>query len=176
MAFSDPEKNISELHLREGVSVADLGTGTGVYAIAAGKRVGTHGRVYAIEVQKDLLLNVQSAAEAAKLENIEVIWGDIEAPGGTKIADRSLDALIIANTLFLAEDKRAFLAEAARIAKSGATVLFVEWADSFGGIGPAQGDVLPPMKARELLTAAGFSVEKQFEAGDHHYGFIARRI
>src|SRR3989344_9329532 len=100
MAFTDPEKIVAELHLREGMSVADFGAGTGHHAIEAGKRVGEKGRVYAIEVQKDLLSNIKTAAKEAKLANIEVIWGDIETPHGTKIADNSIDAVAITNVFF----------------------------------------------------------------------------
>lgn len=175
MAFTDPEKNISELHLRDGMIVADFGAGMGAHAIAAGKKVGDHGRVYAVEVQKDFLQNIKTAARDAKLSNIEVIWGDIEIPHGTKIKDGSVDAVIIANVLFQAEDKKGLATEARRVLKSGGQMMLLDWTDSFGGLGPHPREVVIEKDAKRILGDAGFAVERTFPAGDHHYGIIATK-
>lgn len=172
MAFTDPEKNVAELHLREGMIVADFGAGMGAHAVAAGKRVGDKGRVYAVEVQKELLQNIKTAARDTKLSNIEVIWGDIETPHGTKIADNVVDAVMLTNVLFQVEDKQKLMAEAMRVLKKGGTVLVVDWTDSFGGLGPHQRDVVPETTARKVLSEAGFVFQRLFQAGDHHYGII----
>lgn len=39
-------------------------------------------------------------AMAENIENIDILWGDIENIGGTKLGDESVDAVIIANTFF----------------------------------------------------------------------------
>lgn len=175
MAFTDPLKNVAELHLREGMSVADFGAGVGHHAVEAGKRVGDQGRVYAIEVQKDLLQNIKTAAKEAKLTNIEVLWGDIETVHGTKIADNSVDAVMITNVFFQVEDDKTMLAEALRILKKGGKALIVDWTDSFGGLGPHPKDVITEQSAKRLLGEVGFAVERSFPAGDHHYGIIASK-
>ena len=41
------------------MSVADFGAGSGAYSIAAAQTVGDSGKVYAIEVQKDLLAKIK---------------------------------------------------------------------------------------------------------------------
>ncbi|MEK7134382.1 MAG: methyltransferase domain-containing protein [Patescibacteria group bacterium] len=175
MAFTDPEKNVAELHLREGMAVVDLGAGTGQHAVAAGKRVGEKGRVYAVEVQRELLQNIKTAANEAKLANIDVIWGDIEVLHGTKIADNSADAALMTNVFFQVEDDRGMLAEAYRILKKKGKALIVDWADSFGGLGPHPRDVITEQTAKHMLEETGFIVERRFSAGDHHYGIIAQK-
>ncbi len=55
MAFSEPEQIVSQLELAKGSQVADIGTGTGFYSFAAAQAVGPNGRVFALDVQKDLL-------------------------------------------------------------------------------------------------------------------------
>ena len=67
--------------------VADLGAGSGHYTLAAAKKVGESGRVYAIEVQKDLLTRIKNLAQTEHINNVEVIWGDVENRGGTKLKD-----------------------------------------------------------------------------------------
>jgi precorrin-6B methylase 2 len=84
--FTDPLKNLKALGLREDNIVADLGAGTGYYTLAAGAIV-SRGKVYAIEVQKDFLETIKGKAEEAHLNNVEIIWGNVEKIGGTKIGD-----------------------------------------------------------------------------------------
>ena len=173
--FSDPEKNVAKLFLRDGMKVADFGAGTGAYAVAAGKRVGETGRVYAVDVQKDLLGNVQTAARDAGLDNVEVLWGDVEEPHGSKLADESVDAVILSNILFQVAEKKGVVREAKRVLKPGGKMLVVDWSDSFGGLGPHMDDVVSSDAAKEILRAEGFSFESEFDAGDHHYGIIVKK-
>ncbi len=172
MAFSNPQKNIEQFYLREGMSVADLGAGTGVYSIAAAKKVGDRGKVYAVEVQKDLLQKIKNDAKVEGVDNIEVLWGDIEKLGGTKIADGVVNAVILSNILFQVESVKGLLGEASRILMSGGSMLVVDWLDSFGGLGPKPDTVIPPSKIKYILEEAGFVYDRDIETGDHHYGFV----
>jgi ubiquinone/menaquinone biosynthesis C-methylase UbiE len=170
--FSDPKNNIMRLGLREGMLVADFGTGSGHYAIEASKLVGGSGRVYAIDIQQALVKKVKNLAIAENRQNIDVLWGDIEQIGGTKLGDESVDAVIIANDLFQVEDKNNVIIEARRILKPKGKVLVVDWLDSFGGLGP-QGDmIVRESQARELLSGNSFEFIEEFDAGEHHYGLI----
>lgn len=170
--FTNPIENINELGVYDGMIAADLGAGTGAYTIPLAERVGETGRVYAVEVQKDFLTNIQDAAAAHGLKNVEVIWGDIERVGGTKIKDASIDVVVISNVLFQAEDKKGLLLEAKRILKTGGKLLLVDWKDSFNNLGPAQDAVIPAGVARALCEHEGFVIKKEIPAGEHHYGFI----
>lgn len=62
MSFTDPQNNIDQFDLDSGMRVADLGAGSGAYSVAAAKKVGGDGRVYAVEVQKDLLEKIHNLA------------------------------------------------------------------------------------------------------------------
>lgn len=173
--FSNPEKNISQLRLEEGMSVADLGAGSGFYVKALSKKVGTSGRVYAVEVQKDMVKRLESEMKAAHLSNVVCVWGDIEKVGGTKIADESVHAVILSNVLFQVEDKLGLIDEAKRIVKKGGKVLLVDWMDSYGGMGPAVHHVVTKERAEELFTKRGFITSEVISVLDHHYGIIFTR-
>ena len=71
--FTKPETNINELGVHDGMTVVDLGSGTGAYTISLAERVGESGRVIAVEVQKDFLINIKDAATARGFKNVEVI-------------------------------------------------------------------------------------------------------
>jgi len=175
MAFTDPEKNINMLEVREGQHIADFGSGSGFYSLATAVKVGDTGRVYAIDVQKEMLEKLKDVALKQNLQNIETVWADIDEVGGSSLADESMDGAIVSNVLFQSEDKVSLAKEVKRTLKPNSKVLLVEWSDSFGNLGPAPDDVVKKEDAINLFTSIGFLTEREFDAGDHHYGVILRK-
>ncbi len=172
-AFSAPEKIIAQFGLEEGHHVADFGTGSGHYALAAARAVGS-GRVYAIDIQPELLRRLKNLAHAEYLHNIYPLHGDFEKSGDTKLKEGSVDAVFLCNVLFQLKDKEAALGEMKRVLRPKGRALVVDWADSFGGLGPTPAEILTENEAQALLERAGFSVQRTINAGAHHWGVIAR--
>ena len=167
--FSDPASNLAKLGLTDGMKVVDLGAGSGFYSIEAGRKVGASGRVYAIDVQKDLLERLRSHASSQGVNNIEVVWGNAEKIGGTKLREGIADRVIASNILFQIEKHDEFCLEIKRILKPAGKVLVVDWS----GVTPLSPKaIVPSMKAEMLFQKAGFKLEQSFEAGDHHYGLV----
>ena len=166
--FTDPLKNLKALGLKEDNIVADLGAGTGDYSIVAGAFV-PKGKVYAVELQKDFLETIKNKIKEARLGNIEIIWGNGEKIGGTKIGDNVADAVIASNVLFQVEEKDKFIEEIKRILKPKGKVLLIDWSKS--SIMGATA-VIPQNKAREMFEKKGFVLEREIDAGDNHYGII----
>ncbi len=170
--FTNPSQNILQLGLTEGMKVADFGAGTGFYSKAASERVGYSGKVYAIEVQKDLVKKLEHDIRDWGLSNVECIWGDIEKRGGTKIADHSMDRVILSNVLFQVEDKLGLLDEIKRVLKKEGEVLLIDWNKAIGGIGPTSSSLVLQGEALELFKKRGFEFVKNISTNPHHYGII----
>ncbi len=173
--FLRPEDVIERFQLGEGMTVADLGVGTGVYTLAAADAVGEHGAVYGCDVQKELLNKVSAEAKLKKLENLHVVWCDLEEERGTTLGDASVDAVIATNILFQIEHKERFIKEMVRILKPGGKALIVDWSESFGGAGPHAGSIVRRTVAQSLAEGAGLQFQKDVDAGSHHYGMIFRK-
>jgi len=173
MAFSDPQQIVAELPLRPDMRVADFGAGSGHYALAAARKVGGDGRVYAVDLQKELLARLKEDSIREGMTNIDVLWGDIDETGGSRLASESVDAVIIANVLFQVEHRNKVAQEAMRVLKKKGVALVVDWLDSFGGLGPQSEDVISTDTSKEIFEKNGFIFKKEVEnAGDHHYGLI----
>lgn len=172
MNFADPKANVLQMGLHEGMKVGDLGAGSGHYALSAASIVGETGRVYAIDVQEDVLTHLRDEAAKKKLKNIETIWADFEKAGGTLLKDKSLDAIILSNTLFQLEKKEEALREMKRILKSQGKLLVVDWAGAYGGLGPHALHVVSEQDAEKLFIDAGFQKVKAFRGGPHHYAIL----
>jgi len=171
--FTQPSEIIAQLDIVLGMKVADLGVGSGHYTKALSEIVGEDGVVFAVEIQQDVLKRLQLDMEqAGGFQNVNYLWGDLEHPRGTKIADDMVDIAVLSNTLFQIEDKKACLQEVKRICKPHAEVLFVDWSDSHGGLGPIEDHVISPHDAQELFTQAGFVFFKKVQTGPHHYAQV----
>lgn len=154
------------------MKVGDFGAGTGHYARAAAAVVGSSGRVYAIDVQEDVLKHLKLNTLAHHQSTIETLWGDIEKLGGTHLRDASLDAIILANVLFQISNRSGLLGEIKRVLVPGGKLMVVDWAGSYGGIGPSPKQVVPEHDAEAFFINGGFHKVKSFRAGPHHYGVI----
>ena len=173
--FSDPQKIVSQLGLQAGMKVADFGAGSGFYTLAMGRVLAGSGRVYAIDIRKDILDKLKNAASAAHLTNVDVIWGDVEKLGGTKLADASVDFVTCSNILFQIDNKENLAAEVNRVLKPKGRILIVDWRGSYGGVGPEEVKVVSPETARGLFEKNGFSLDREIDAGSHHYGFVFKK-
>ncbi len=176
MSFSDPVNNISQMDLQSGMKVADFGAGVGFYSFPLSKVIGDSGRVYAVEIQKDLIEKLKKDAHKMGVHNIDVIWGDVEHKGGVHLRDGFLDAVVVANVLFQVGDKKMMAEETKRVLKSGGKLLLIDWLESFGGMGPHKDHVVTKRKALEIFEPVGFKVEKDVRAGAHHWGVLLRKI
>lgn len=173
--FSDPKKNIEQFVLGEDMHVADFGSGSGAYSIAAAFAVGADGKVYAIDAKPELLSRLKKEAEEARLSNIEVINGNLEDEGGSNLRDGAMDAVIVSNILFQINDKSTFVSEVKRVLHSGGRVLVVDWKESFGGAGPQPENIIKEEAIKALFVSLGFSYEKNIDAGAYHYGIVFKK-
>lgn len=173
--FSKPHENIKELALKEGVSVADFGAGSGFYTLALAEELNNTGKVYAIDVMEEQLAKLSNEASRRGLENIQSIWGDIERLGGTKLKDLSVDVVLITNVFFQLEDKEGTLKEAFRVISPGGKLLLVDWFESFGGMGPSPEHIVSEKEAVSLCENSGFNLIKKIDGGAHHYGLIFQK-
>ena len=80
-----PEKALDALNIVPGMIVADVGAGTGYFSLRLARRVGPSGKVYAIDVQPEMLEKLKANAQREKLGNIETLLGseaDPKLPAG----------------------------------------------------------------------------------------------
>lgn len=173
--FAHPARNVSALGVEPGMKVADFGSGSGAYVLAIAEALAGSGQVYAIDIQKDLLRRTKNEAEKKGYKNVEILWADLEAPLGSKIADDALELVLISNLLFQIEDKRQVLHEAKRILRPNGRLAVIDWSESFGGMGPVKEDVVKKEDVLTLARAVELTFVKEFPVGAHHYGLIFRK-
>lgn len=173
--FVLPKRVSSHFHLREGDVVVDIGAGCGFFTQTLSERVGTEGVVYACEIQKGLVECIETLKQEHALQNVRPLWCDAEEVHGIDVPDGEADVVLIANTLFQAEDRTTVLQEAFRILRPGGKLFLIDWCESFGGLGPEERAIIREQTAIDAAESAEFVFERSFDAGAHHYGLAFRK-
>ncbi|MBP6879502.1 MAG: methyltransferase domain-containing protein [Candidatus Pacebacteria bacterium] len=160
---------LSKIPLHEGMKVADFGSGSALMTVEVARAVAPTGRVYAVEVQKDLIGRIKKEAESARVGSIvEPIWGNVENLGGTKIKDEICDAVLICNTFFMLEDKKGAIKESARVLKKGGFIFLLEWEAR-----PV--NAIKREQARSYFAGSPFEEVNFFDLGDSNYVLVLRK-
>jgi len=89
------DRVIGSLPLKKGAKVADLGSGSGLFTRPLAQKVGSGGRVYAVDIDPKLLEHVAKTSAAAGLTNVTTVLGEFADP---KVPEK-VDLITLIDTL-----------------------------------------------------------------------------
>ncbi len=121
---------LKELRLAPGMVVADIGAGTGYYSRRIAPRVGPQGKVYAVDVQPQMVAMLEAVAKRPGLGNVIPVLGAAE---DVRLPEGSLDLAIMVDVYHELEFPYEVLRSLVRAMKPGGRIVFVEYRaeDSF---------------------------------------------
>jgi len=102
--------------LKRGETVLDIGSGGGLDAFLAAKKVGTTGRVVGVDFTREMIRRAMRNAKELGLKNVEFQFGDAE---DMPVETGSVDVVISNCVVNLAPDKDKVFKEAYRVLKPG---------------------------------------------------------
>lgn len=137
-----PELVLSALELKPGMTVADIGAGTGYYSWRIAQRVGSGGAVYAVDVQPEMIRMLEKQMSRRGAVNVKAVLGTTTDP---KLPENSLDLALMVDVYHEFEYPYEMLAAIVRALKPGGQLVFVE----FRG-----GDPAVPIKPLHTMTEA----------------------
>jgi protein-L-isoaspartate(D-aspartate) O-methyltransferase len=153
--------------LKDGQSVLDLATGTGIAAILAARAVGARGNVIGVDISPGMLDQARKKTRDERLHNVDLIEDDVEK---LNFKTASFDAIICSSALMWLTDIPAILRNCRAWLKTGGLLAFSCYSESSFMIPllvracAQRGISLPncnePLgtheRCRELLREAGF--------------------
>ena len=172
-AFFDPNKVLKLLGLNSSVvDVADFGCGYGTFAIPAARMIA--GKIYAFDIEPEMIEAVVRKAKALSLANVEAILRDFMSKG-SGLKDASVDYVFLFNVLHV-EKPEQLLKESYRILKFGGKVGIVHWNyDATTPAGPPMGIRPRPEQCKRWAESVGFIFEKKLDLKPYHYGLVLRK-
>jgi precorrin-6B methylase 2 len=116
---------LEALALKPGESIADIGAGTGYFSWRMAKKVGDTGKIYAVEIQQEMLDLLMAAMKQQGVESRVVpVLGTVQDP---KLPPASIDTILMVDVYhefdFPFEMARAMIAAL----KPGGRIVFVEY-------------------------------------------------
>lgn len=115
---------LRELGLKPGMDVMDVGAGTGYYSRRMASLVGPKGKVYAIDVQPEMVEMLNAVAKRPGLSNVTPVLGSEKS---VTLPDRVADLAIMVDVYHELEFPSEMLASISRALRPGGRVVFVEY-------------------------------------------------
>jgi ubiquinone/menaquinone biosynthesis C-methylase UbiE len=142
---------VEALGLRSGMRVADLGAGTGVFAVPIAKAVGDDGKVYAIDVDSGLLAIVDSKTKAEGVTNVATVVAGATDPR----LPEPVDLIFLCDTLHHLPNQASYVRQFAKLLRPGGRVVVIEFAEGHWPAGHEE-FTITPAQVDGWMQAAGF--------------------
>jgi cyclopropane fatty-acyl-phospholipid synthase-like methyltransferase len=160
-AWQKPGRIVELLALTPGMTVADVGAGTGYFTPWLSRAVGTDGTVIAEDVEPEMVRWLDARAKREGLPNVRARLG---APSDAKLEPQSVDRVLIVDTWHHIDDRPAFAAKLRAALKPRGAILVLDFTRE-SPHGPPPAARLAPEKVIAELTEAGLTAEIVRDAG-----------
>jgi len=152
--WQHPDRIVEALALAPGMSVADIGAGTGYFLKRLAAAVGPAGSVFAVEVEPNLVAHLRDRAEKEGMLDVIPVLASADNP---RLPSASIDVALFVDTYHHVDGRRAWLTRLRRSLKPAAHVVIVEWKAGKRPFGPKEEDhKIPREQVEREMTEAGF--------------------
>lgn len=118
------EAIVTSSGVKRGMQVADIGAGTGLFALLFARQVGAQGKVYAVDISKTFVDNIERRAMRDGLTNIA---GIVSSQNDTRLPPNSIQLAFVCDTYHHFEQPRAVLGSIHRALKPGGTLVVIDF-------------------------------------------------
>lgn len=172
----DPYVLFEKAQLHQGMHVADFGCGrTGHMVFPAALVVEDKGLVYAVDILKDCLENVQKRAAMEAMHHVQTVWSNLEYVGKTAIPAGTLDMVFMVNMMHQADNRHGMLEEAHRLLKDKGRIVIVDWADCGLSFSPPKERLVDFKDVVKWARMHGMGVQEECGIGSYHHCLILYR-
>jgi ubiquinone/menaquinone biosynthesis C-methylase UbiE len=156
-AWQKPDQIMDALAIADGSTVADIGAGAGWFTIRLARRVGPHGKVYAQDIQRQMLEAIRRRVSREGLQNVETRLGRSTDPN---LPEGAFDAVLVVDVYPEVDDRVTFLKNLARSLKRSGRIGVVNYKPGQGGPGPVgnEGARVDAATVESDAAAAGLRV------------------
>jgi len=169
-AWQKPAEVVSALALKPGESVADIGAGSGYFSVRFAAAVGPSGKVYAVDIEREMLTHIEARAKAEHLSNIQTVLADPDDP---KLPPSSVDVIFICDTLHHISGREKYYPLLLRALKPGGRLVNVDFQKKPDiTLGPPFAMRIDQQDMIKEAEAGGFHLVGQFDFLPYQYFLV----
>jgi uncharacterized membrane protein YphA (DoxX/SURF4 family)/predicted O-methyltransferase YrrM len=168
--WQKPDEVVRLLELAPGMTVVDVGAGTGYFLAPLSRAVGATGRVLGTDIEPGMVRYMKERAAREELGNVEAVLAptdDVGVPAGT--ADR----ILLVDVWHHIDGREAYASRLARALRPGGSILIIDFTLETERGPPPRHRVAPDRVIAEL-EAGGLSAELIAETLPDQYAVRAR--
>lgn len=163
-----PEPILRKLGLKEGMTMADIGCGTGYFTFPAATIVGPQGFVWGADIEPRFIEENERRAKHMNIMNIRFVVSErTQVPLNGATVDAALASIVFHE--LGDDDKEAYLRELGRIIRPDGTIWIIEWKKDKAVMGPPFEERLGPEDIKPFAGAAGLRVQNVDDLSPSHY-------
>jgi ubiquinone/menaquinone biosynthesis C-methylase UbiE len=147
----EPDIAIDALKLEKGAIVADVGAGSGYMTVRMARKVGPTGKVYANDIQPQMLTLLRERLAKEKITNVEMVLGGVDDP---KLPDGALDLILMVDVYHEFQQPQAMLRHMHAALKPGGRLVLLEYRKE---------DPAIPIRIEHKMTVAEAKLEVEAE-------------
>lgn len=171
--WQKPREVIDLMELEPGMTVADLGAGTGYFIPYLAAGVAPDGKVIALDVEQAMIDFLEKQKREKGWSFVEPRKTEFDDPG---LGKQSVDRVLTVNTWHHIQDREAYAQKLASALKDGGFVVVVDYEKESEGGGPPPEMRLEPSQIEAELASAGLQTEVAEESLPRQYVVIARKL
>lgn len=165
-AWQKPHEVIQALGLAAGALVADVGAGTGYFAVRLARQV-PQGRVYAIDTEPAMVKHLTARAKAEGVANVVAVLG---TPVDPKIPEK-VDLILLVDVYHHIEQRERYFGNLAGALKPGGRLAIIDFQlDSPHGPPPAMR--VAPERVKAELQRAGYVLAEEHRFLPYQYFLV----
>jgi len=161
--------------VKPGMAVADVGSGSGLFTRLFARAVGPGGRVYAVDISRELLEHVARTAKKEGLDNVITV---LDTATDTKLPESSVDLVYICDTYHHFEQPGPVLASIRKALRAGGRMVVVDYERIPGVTPPSRIEHLRLDKQTAIreIEAAGFRLVEEKKLMRENYFVVFQRL
>jgi ubiquinone/menaquinone biosynthesis C-methylase UbiE len=170
--WQQPEKVVATLSLKPGERVADLGAGPGYFTLRFARAVGPTGKVYGVDISREMLDYLEKQARSEHLTNIQPLLAE---PHDPKLPPASVDMIFICDTLHHISDRATYFPLLMRALKPGGRLVNIDFYKRPLPVGPPVEMKIPQAEMIREAEAARFHLVQKYDFLRYQYFVIFAR-
>jgi ubiquinone/menaquinone biosynthesis C-methylase UbiE len=152
-----PSKAVAALGIRKGQVVADVGAGSGYYTIRLARAVGRDGRVYATDIQPQMLELLTQRASRERLDNVVPVLAREDDPG---LPEATLDLVLMVDVYHELSRPQRVLQQLRRTLKPDGRLVLIEFRKESPWVPIREEHKMSVKEARMELEAEGYRFDR----------------